>query len=278
MTLQPKLDAAPFTPRIEDPSPFPESERIIYAKNPLELVICQVRFPAILKISAEPPVDFQEPLRKDFPLFREVPPLDMGTGLPPELSAIMSKLMPLPSSKTYELTSEDGAWQITLTQDSLALLCKSYRRWEEFKSPLQKALALLEKIYKPSFFERIGLRYRDVIARNKLGLKDVPWSELLSKDLAGEFHSRIADSVEGAWHQLSLRLQGDAAKVTLGHGLGNKDGDVCYIIDTDFYTAERIGVDDAERILAYFNRQAGRVFRWCIAERLHRTMEPQPVR
>ena len=279
MTLQPKLDAAPFIPRIEDPAPFPDSERIIYTKNPLETVICQFRFPAILKVSSEPPVDFQEALRKDFPLFREIPPLNVpGTGWPSELAAIVSKLMPLPSSKGYELTSENSAWQITLTQDSLALQCKSYRRWEEFRDILQKALGLLEKIYQPSFYTRIGLRYSDVIARHKLGLKDVPWSDLLSKDLAGEFHSQIAGSVEGAWHQLSLRLQGDVAKVTLQHGLSDKDGQVCYVIDTDFYAAERIGVKDADRILAYFNRQAGRVFRWCIAEKLHRAMEPEPVK
>jgi len=278
MTSQPKLDAAPFIPRIEDPAPFPESERVIYKKNPLESVICQIRFPAILKISSEPPVEFQEALRKDYPLFREIPPLDVGTGLPPELAAIMSKLLPLPSSKAYELTSGDGAWQITLTQESLALLCKSYRRWEEFREGLWTALSLLGKIYEPSFFVRIGLRYRDVIARYPLGLKDVPWGELLSRELASEFHSRIADAVEGTGHQLSLRLQGDAAKVTLQHGLGNKDGDVCYIIDHDFYTIERTGVQDAARILDYFNRQAGRLFRWCIADRLHRAMEPNPVK
>ena len=270
MTLQPKVDTASFIPRVEDPTPFPEYERIIYAKNPLESVICQVRFPAILKISTDPPVKFQEALRKDYPLFREVPPLDVPTGLPPELSAIMSKLLPLPASKAYELTSEDGTWQITLTQESLALLCKSYQRWEEFRSVLLTALTLLEKIYEPSFFTRIGLRYRDVIARRLLGLTDVPWGELLSAHLAGEFHSQLAGTVEASGHQLSLRLQGDGAKVTLQHGLGNKDGEVCYIIDSDFYTAKRTGVQDAERILDYFNRQAGRLFRWCIAERLHR--------
>jgi len=279
MTLQPKLDAAPFIPRIEDPAPFPDSERIIYTKNPLESVICQFRFPDILKISSEPPVEFQEALRKEFPLFREIPPLNLpSTGWPSELAAIVTKLMPLPASKWYELTSEDNGWQITLTQDSLALLCKSYRRWEEFRAALQKALTLLEKIYEPSFFTRIGLRYCDVISRRALGLKDVPWSELLSEDLAAEFHSRIANSVEGAWHQLSLRLQGDVAKVTLQHGLSNKDGDVCYVIDADYYATDRIGVKDAERILAYFNRQAGRVFRWCIAEKLHRAMGPEPVK
>jgi len=278
MTSQPKLEAAPFVPRIEDPTPFPESERVVYTRNPLEIVICQLRFPVILKISSEPPVEFQEALRKDYPLFREIPPLDGGPGIPPQLSAIMGKLLPLSSSKAYELTSGDGVWQITLTQESVALLCKRYRRWEEFRGALQSALSLLERIYQPSFFTRIGLRYRDVIARNSLGLKDVPWGELLSNKLACEFHSTISDAVEGTAHQLSLRLQGDAAKVTLQHGLGNNGEEVCYIIDSDFYTAERTGVQDAARILDYFNRQGGRLFRWCIADRLHAALEPKPVR
>ena len=137
-------------------------------------------------------------------------------------------------------------------------------------------MVLLEKIYHPSFFTRIGLRYRNVIARYQLGLKDVPWRELLSPELACEFHSRIAESIENTGHQLVLRVQGDA-KVTLQHGLGNKDGEVCYIIDNDFYTLQRTGVKDAATILDYFNRQAGRLFRWCIADRLHRAMEPNAV-
>jgi uncharacterized protein (TIGR04255 family) len=277
MTSQPKLEAAPFVPRIEDPTPFSDSQRVVYTKNPLEVVICQLRFPAILKIGSEPPVDFQEKLRKNYPLFREIPPLDVGTGLPPELSAIMGRLMPMPTSKAYELTSSNGAWQITLTQESLALQCKAYRRWEEFREALETALNLLGRIYEPSFFTRIGLRYRDVITRHPLGLDDVPWQELLSPQLASEFHSSISAAVEGSWHQLSLRLQGGAAKVTLQHGLGNKDGEICYIIDSDFYTAERTGAQDAARILNYFNRQSGRLFRWCILDRLHTAMEPQPV-
>lgn len=272
----PKVEAAPFIPRIEDPTPFSDSQRVVYKKNPLETVICQLRFPTILKISSEPPVDFQEALRKNYPLFREIPPLDVGTGLPPELAAIMSKLMPLPSSKAYELTSQDRAWQITLTQESLALQCTAYKRWEEFRQELETALALLGKTYEPSFFTRIGLRYRDVITRDALGLANVPWRELLSAQLVNEFHSPSSDAVEGLWHQLSLRLQGDT-KVNLQHGLGSKGGEVCYIIDSDFYTAEQTGAQDATRILNYFNRQSGRLFRWCILERLHAAMEPQPV-
>jgi len=277
MTSQPKLETAPYIPHLGDPSPFPESDRVIYARNPLEFVICQLRFPAILKISSGPPADFQESLRRFYPLYREIPPVDIATGFPPELVNVIGNLLPNQGSKTYEFSTQDGNWQVTLTQESLALSCKRYVRWEEFRELLLSALELLLRIYEPSFFTRIGLRYRDVIARNQLGLSDVPWRDLLSRELAAEFHSRVAQSIENTGHQIVLRLQDDVAKVTLQHGLGNKSGEICYIIDSDFYVNERTGARDATRILDYFNRQAGRLFRWCITDRLHQAMEPQRV-
>ena len=52
--------------------PFPEtSQKIIYKKNPLDRVICQLRFPPILKIDTELPDKFQESIRNDFPEFQE---------------------------------------------------------------------------------------------------------------------------------------------------------------------------------------------------------------
>jgi len=48
---------------------IPESPRVIYASNPLVDVICQVRFPRILRIDSELPVAFQEAIRDQFPLF-----------------------------------------------------------------------------------------------------------------------------------------------------------------------------------------------------------------
>lgn len=49
--------------------PFPESKRVFYVKNPLAEVICQLRFPAILRIGAESPHEFQERIRDHLPLF-----------------------------------------------------------------------------------------------------------------------------------------------------------------------------------------------------------------
>ncbi|MCH7755956.1 TIGR04255 family protein, partial [candidate division KSB1 bacterium] len=51
--------------------PFPEVKRVIYKKNPLDRVICQLRFSPILKIDAEIPAEFQDMIRADFPNYSE---------------------------------------------------------------------------------------------------------------------------------------------------------------------------------------------------------------
>jgi uncharacterized protein (TIGR04255 family) len=272
-----KVDQHPFKPRVDDPAPFPESERIVYARNPLELVICQLRFPSVLKISSEPPADFQDRVRKEFPLYCEVPTVSFGTSLPSEVSTVVSRMLPIPTTRAYEFSSANKEWAVTLTQESLALTCTNYTRWEAFRARLGELLEVFVNLYQPPFFTRIGLRYRDVINRTELGLVGVSWSDLLSKELGGVFHSAIAGSIEGLAYQLVLTLQGGAAKVTIQHGLAQKGEELCYIVDSDFYVTNRTETQNAIDILNYFNRQSGRLFRWSIADRLHRALEPRPV-
>ena len=63
---------------------FPPSPRVIYSKAPLVQVICQLRFPTLLSIESQPPVEFQERIRDHFPLLEKVTnPLQ--TQLPPEV-------------------------------------------------------------------------------------------------------------------------------------------------------------------------------------------------
>ena len=51
--------------------PFPETQRVLYKKNPLRNVICQLCFPPILSIDSEMPAQFQECIRSSFPSFNE---------------------------------------------------------------------------------------------------------------------------------------------------------------------------------------------------------------
>ena len=48
---------------------FSQEERVIFSNNQLVEVICQLRFPTILAISAREPVDFQEAIRDVFPRY-----------------------------------------------------------------------------------------------------------------------------------------------------------------------------------------------------------------
>ena len=50
---------------------FPDAKRTIYKNNVLEQVICQLRFPTILKIDTEVPSRFQEVIRHRFPIYKQ---------------------------------------------------------------------------------------------------------------------------------------------------------------------------------------------------------------
>ena len=59
--------------------PFPTSDREVYENNPLNEVICQIRYPAILRVAAETPSDFQEAIRDKYPMYEEkIPSLSLG--------------------------------------------------------------------------------------------------------------------------------------------------------------------------------------------------------
>ncbi|HUY35280.1 MAG TPA: TIGR04255 family protein [Pirellulales bacterium] len=260
--------------------PLPETPRVIYAKNPLEAVICQLRFPPILRIAAELPAAFQERIREEYPLLRERPAFAVPAGIPPQMmmKAIPSELSVALGGRTFDFLSADEKWQLSLNQQHLVLTTTSYERWEGFRIRLDGAHRSLLEIYRPSFYSRMGLRYRDVIRRSVLGLSDIPWYELLSPAIAGELASPLADEVEHAAREFVLRLPDSAARVRVRHGLiGAADSEARYVIDADFYNEPKTETADAFTVLDTFNKHAGRLFRWCISDRLHDAMEPWPA-
>lgn len=254
---------------------IPESPRVIYASNPLADVICQVRFPRILRIDTELPADFQDAIRGQFPHYGEE--TFEVQGLPAELAASL----PI-QSKTHTFESEDRVWKVTLTSEFIALSTGQYQRWEQFAEALAGPLGALFETYRPTYASRIGLRYIDIIQRSRLGLEDVAWSSLIQPWVSGEF-LRLADEADllGAAHDLLLQLD-EGALLRLRHGLARKgqDGEVVYRIDTDFYiendTSYRTSAD-VLGALQRFNGLSGRLFRHMIQPRLHDAMGPSEV-
>jgi uncharacterized protein (TIGR04255 family) len=253
---------------------FAQFPKVIYDKNPLEFVACEFRFPPVLKIELDLPVAFQEAVRGQFPLFKETVPLNL---LPPEVMKLFPNIAN--QSRSYEFSSGDGIWTAVLSRGALTVVCKHYTRWNDFRLRLELPFKALMDAYSPEFFTRIGLRYRDVISRERLGLQGTPWGELLEPAMVGEFRAPLASLVIGSWHQVMYRLSQEDAQILLQHGLQTlvPNGEPSYIFDTDFFTEKRKEATDVFELLKFFNKHAWSVFRSCIAEKLHNAMDPKPV-
>ena len=150
---------------------FSTEPRVTYRRNQLGEVICQLRFPEILAIGAKAPVDFQEAIRADYPEYtsRMESPAPKLTGVPGQMA-----LQNQPPVINYQFRSADGAWRVNLTSKFISLSCTRYTCWEDFAAKLDKPLAAFISIYKPAYFERIGLRYVNFFSRRALGLESTP--------------------------------------------------------------------------------------------------------
>lgn len=261
------------------PTLFPDAPRLVYQRNPLAEVICQVRFPSVLRIETELPAAFQDQIRKVFPIYNE----ETGSavsGIPQEVLQVFGGSLPggLVVEKPRKFLSADENWSVTLTKGFLALSTKRYHRWEEFRRHLDLALDALQKHYEPAFYTRIGLRYRNVVRRSALTLDAVKWPELLRHELAGELAAEeISQHVEQTTRRTLVTLPAVDAKVNIRHGLAVDNNEPCYVIDNDFFIDSRTEPSNAFNILQYFSREAHRLFRWCISDQLHEAMGPQPL-
>jgi uncharacterized protein (TIGR04255 family) len=258
---------------------LPDSKRVIYERNPLIQVACQLRFPPILKISHQEPIEFQDEIRFQYPLFEST-----NIQLPPEISQTIQQLnLPLLNELSYGFKSEDQRWQLYIAKDFITLTTAVYETYEQFQKRFREVLEVFERIYKPSFYTRVGLQYQDLIIRSKLGLEDKKWSDLIAKNIASEFYdSEFEDSIETIIKNLILKTE--HGRVNLKHGLVSvqesetNKSEIAYLLDADFYVEQKIERNgDVWNILNQFNYSARKLFRWSITDTLHEAMRPRTI-
>ena len=256
---------------------FPESDRIIFANNPLQKVICQLQFPEILKIASELPSNFQDRIRSQYPYYGEE-----KVQIPEGISRIVEQLSNIGSLKTpegpnHKFASENKKKYVNLTQGFIALTDNGYKSWESFSEEMNLVAKALDEEYKPNFYTRIGLRYIDIIEREKIGLGGIEWSELLNPALIGLLGDTTLQTAPAriiSEAEFDIRIEG-LSKVRLRHGLIYKNHQEQYLIDTDCYTEERSEFDAIPSILKSFNRTAGDLFRWTLTPKLRDALGPE---
>ena len=259
---------------------FAQYDRYSYARTPLVEVICQLRFPTILAIGAQPPAAFQEAVRRDFPQYAA-----RQEQLPPKLvrkgnTASLEAQKPITN---YTFLSQDNRWKLNLTQDFIALSTVSYQRWEDFAARLDRPLAQFIQIYQPAYFERIGLRYVNAVSRQRLGLEGRLWDDLIQGQYIGILGEPDVEESEIAKCSLDVEtplVGGYKMKLHAGPGLvgGNQgDKEVKFILDGDFSAAGQLTADSVPAKLEDMHRFALCFFRGAVTDELHQAMGPTPL-
>ena len=258
---------------------FAEYERFRYARPQLIEVICQLRFPTILTIGTQEPAAFQEAVRQDYPRYaarQEQLPPRLRPGNPPTLE-------PQKPVTNYNFISADNVWKLNLTQSFISLSTLRYQRWEDFAIRLDKALAQFIQLYRPAFFERVGLRYVNAFSRTALGLEDRLWDDLIQGHWLGVLGEPdvVEEDVGKCTVDVECALAGGCRmKVHAGPGrLGNPkapDKEVRFLLDGDFSAAGELSADVLPGKLEELHRYAVRIFQGALTRELHSAMGPVP--
>ena len=261
--------------------PFPPSERIIFKKNPLVQVLCQLKFPPILRIDTEIPSQFQDLIRARFPLYTVKPegnldiPDNIAETIPPE---ILRSFNLGPVKQNHEFVSENGDLKINLTSSFVALTANSYERWESFSESLDVAIRAVTEVYSPANYSRIGLRYIDVIDRDELALEGTEWGQLLNVHILSLAGSEItAGHVinHNSEHLIALDNGTSVVKIRTKFVTDAENDNRKFLIDSDFSENNTTPIEDASALLSYFNIRSSRFIQWCISEKLKSAMEGQ---
>ena len=258
---------------------FSNQPREIYKRHMLIEVICQLRFPEILKIEAAEPADFQDAIRQEFPQYgkniEQLPPKNVG-----------GKMVGQGTVNNYQFISADGGWKISLTKGFIALSTTRYTRWEEFAKRLDFVLAAFIKTYQPAYFVRVGLRYINAVNKKVLGLEDTPWKDLIAPGYLGLMADE--DSREDAFmkceQSVTANMPGGAkANIKCGPGLLRKvnnrtrevDEQRVFMLDLDVFFDGRTELSHAVPALNVVHGNAGSLFTGALKRSLLDAMEPE---
>lgn len=254
---------------------FKKFEKVKYKHNILFEVIFQARCPEIMRISQEDPVKFQDTIRKEgYPEFAVDIPL-IPSDIPKEVEKIVS------TAKVFHFFSEDRDWKVSLAKDFIALTCnRDYRNYSDFRKRLQNVLQTFHEMYEPSYFTRVGLRYRNIA--NGTFLPDMKESveSFIPEYIFPELALPIAENIE-TLQKVSQYNDGEI-KANVVHVLSKVSGkfgqkqltnEKSYIIDVDSFFENRLEkIDDLLTKCSTFKQYAWDVFQWSITDKLRESM------
>ena len=147
---------------------------------------------------------------------------------------------------------------------------------------LDKPLAAFIQLYKPAYFQRVGLRYLNIISRKALDLEGTPWHQLIAPAYLGALAQEDVgeDRILSCGYDLQVKLDSScAAKIHAGTGrlkVNNpnmaQDSEVKFILDMDLSMGGNTPCGLAAPALETLHGHSSRVFEGAITDTLRDAM------
>lgn len=250
---------------------LPSKPEVRLENSPLDEVVCQVKFPPILRISKETPIEIQEIIRDRFPglqveqgVFVQFPTIgsteEPTVGIPPRI---------------HRFLTHDEMTHVALASDFFALSTKAYKHWGDFVIDFKLVEDAVRSVYNPAYATRIGLRFINRFTLNNTGSNTL--DELLDL-FRSEFTCLIrADAWQAPLEMLSQVILPDGeGKLTIRNAYEVEMGNPFFILDFDYYEEGKLTLDDlVDRIEGYHTRIYD-AFRWCLLDESLQRFRPLP--
>lgn len=240
---------------------FPNVRDIPLQHAPLTEVVCQVRFPAILKITQTQPVEFQELIRKRFPV------LEVEHGIRIGIPKIVGDAQPdIESTEAlYRFRSPSDPIVVTLARDFYSISTASYSNWLAFSETLTAITQAVTDVYGPSYSTRVGLRYVNSLTlanthSSSTGeLIDFPRSELtvLLRNMDWGLPERLLTESIFADESGTLKFRS---------GFIQQDDGPAILLDFDFFEEGQISLNTVTERTTRYHDKIYSAFRWCIPD------------
>jgi uncharacterized protein (TIGR04255 family) len=178
----------------------------------------------------------------------------------------------LPPPTTYKFETLDKVWMATVESGQLALTCRNYVQWSDFRSRLADLVSAFVPLYQVSAVTRLGVRFQDVIRKAELGLEGCSWRDLIRPEVLATWHFFTDGLDENPPTNFGLQLAIPPGEVRIGIStVRSEASDVGLLIDTDCYANEVMGADPAALLgrADDLHEYTSLVFQACITDVLH---------
>lgn len=243
------------------PIEFPAVEEVPLAAPPLDEVVCQVRFPPILRIANEEPVEFQELIRGRFPELQKKHSFQLQLTEPGNPNPSSAESKPI----IYVFANSANNAQVSLSPGFYAVSTGDYSGWNNFLEDLGLVHEMVGRTYQPAYATRIGLRYINRITTTNTGATT-------SEELLGLVRAELTATLRGkVWENASemagvVNFSAPPAQMNLRYGYEVNESVPALLLDFDYFEEGQIDLEEVLERCAAYHEFIYRAFRWTVRD------------